>query len=393
VPQDDQARTLHVADAAALAALCRRLAGVPWLALDTEFVRDETYYAQLCLVQLATPELTAVVDVLALGDLQPLHELLADPHLLKVLHAGRQDLEIFYQLAGRVPAPVFDTQLAAPLLGHPDQSGYADLVQRVLGVRLDKAHTRADWRHRPLEPAQLRYAEDDVRYLAQLYPRLRADLCARGRLQWLDEELADLCAADRYRVDPERAWERIKGARNLRGGRELGALGALAAWRERTAMAENRPRGWILRDEVLLDLARRRPRDAGAIAGMRGVSDRAARRYAGGVLEALAEAARRPQPVPLPPPAPQRSDPDREALVDLLMALLRTRAAAHDLHPAVLAGRGQLQALVEDPGAAHPLLSGWRYEVVGRDLQAVVGGSAALCYARGGLRVQGIDGG
>ncbi|HKJ09429.1 MAG TPA: ribonuclease D, partial [Gammaproteobacteria bacterium] len=208
--------TLQVDTPEALAELCRRLDGCDWLALDTEFHREKTYYPQFCLLQLATPELVAWVDPLTVPDLGPLLELLNGEQIVKVFHAARQDLEIFYHLTGRVPAPVFDTQVAAPLLGHPDQAGYGALVSAVLGVNLSKGHARADWTRRPLPAKQLEYALDDVRYLARLYPQLRDELQQRGRLQWLAEDFAALVDPAQYENPPASAWRRIRGTDRLR---------------------------------------------------------------------------------------------------------------------------------------------------------------------------------
>ena len=194
---------LYVDSPAALGDLCNRLAGAEWIAVDTEFLREKTYYPQLCLLQVGTPAVTACVDPLALTDLGPLLDLLYDPAIAKVFHACHQDLEIFYNLRGSVPGPVFDTQIAAPLLGHPEQMGYAGLVEALLGVTLEKAHARADWTRRPLPESQLRYAADDVIYLAQLYPVLRAELAKHGRLQWLADDFAALGDPERYASHPD----------------------------------------------------------------------------------------------------------------------------------------------------------------------------------------------
>ncbi len=375
----------YVDTAPALARLCGRLAGVPWLAVDTEFVRDSTYYPQLCLVQVATLDVVAAIDPLAVTDLAPLEALLADRRTVKVFHAARQDLEIF-ALRGTVPGPVFDTQVAAPLLGFPDQIGYADLVRRVLDVQLDKGHARTDWHRRPLAPAQIEYAEADVRYLARLYLQMRAALEARGRLVWLDGAFAGLEDPRLYVTEPASAWERVKGARSLRA-HELGILQALAAWRERQAIAEDRPRGWILKDEMLLDIARQRPRSIEDLARVRGLPERVLRKHGdallGLVTDALVQAPaelRRELP-------PRRLEPREEVLLDLLVALMRTRAVAADLHPSVVASRGDIEALIVDPQGAHELRGGWRRGLVGADMEALIAGRATLSWAGGELTV------
>src|SRR3569833_1048425 len=268
---------LYIDDTRALAALCTRLRGTEWIALDTEFVREKTLYPILCLIQIASADTLACIDPLALPDLDPLLDVLNDPAITKVMHAARQDMEIFNHLRGELPRPVFDTQLAAPLLGLQEQIGYAALVDNILNVKLDKAHIRADWSQRPLSPAQLEYAADDVRYLAVLYPRLRDTLAAKARLQWLAGDFAELSNPRLYACPPADAWLRIKGTPRLRT-RQLAVAQALAAWREETAQRQNRPRSWILRDENLLDLARLQPLGIGELAQVRGLHEQAVAR-------------------------------------------------------------------------------------------------------------------
>lgn len=239
-----------------LAALVARLRDGEWVALDTEFMRERTYYPQLCLIQIAGPNELACVDPLALDDLEPLTALLTDTSVTKVLHAAVQDLEILWQTTGALPEPVFDTQVAAALLGYPDQIGYATLVASMLGHALDKAHTRTDWSQRPLAAEQVAYAADDVRYLAELYPRIREQLAKRGRLEWVNAESETLADPARYTPDPGQAWKRIKGVDKLRPAQQQ-ALARLAQWRETTAMRRDRPRRWILKDDVLVQLARK----------------------------------------------------------------------------------------------------------------------------------------
>jgi len=253
---------LYLIDQSAFADFCAGLRGAAWLALDTEFIRESTYYPQLCLIQMADPAGSiACIDPLALPSLDPLLDLLYDPAITKVLHAAHQDLEIFFHRFGAVPAPIFDTQRAAQVLGQGPQLGYAALVQQTLGVDLAKSHTRADWQRRPLLPEWLVYAADDVRYLPELYRWQQAALVAGGGLAALTEACAALTDPARYRPAPLESWQRVRQHQRLRGV-QLAVLRALAAWREEQAIAHDRPRRWILDDAALVELARRLPETA-----------------------------------------------------------------------------------------------------------------------------------
>jgi len=376
---------LYVDTPDALVALSERLDDSPWLALDTEFQREKTYYPKLCLLQVATPEVIACVDTLALDDLGPLLGVIYEPRLTKVMHAASQDLEIFYHLRGVPPAPVFDTQLAAPLLGHPDQIGYGALVERVLGARLDKAQTRTDWTRRPLSPAQLRYAADDVRYLAELYPRLRDALEARGRMGWLQEDFAALSDPARYENCPEQAWRRVRAAERLKGPR-LSVLQALAAWREQTAQSEDRPRGWLVRDDVLADMARLMPESADEMSQLRGLHERFVKRHGERLLAIIRDARQRPPHAGPTERRPPRTDAEQDALVDALMAVAGLRGAQESLNPDVLVTRKELARLVLGERELG-VLRGWRRNMVGDALLGMLGGELALCVDRGRLQL------
>ncbi len=374
----------YVDNPEALRRLCERLAGVDWLALDTEFQRDKTFFSRLCLIQVAAADVVACVDPLALEDLDCLLAIVFDPAVTKVMHAAVQDLEIFYYLRGEVPKTIFDTQVAAPLLGFPEQTGYAALVSSMLGVKLSKAHTRADWTRRPLSPGQMSYAADDVRYLAQLYPRLRGTLADKRRLSWLEEDFAALSDPRRYEADPAQAWRRVRGVERLAGER-LSVLQALAAWRERTARRTNRPRNWLIRDDCLLDVARLLPETKQQLGEVRGLSDRFLARHGESVLETIDQARRTP-PEGQPPP-PRRSvrlNPGQSALVDALVTLVSMRGATTCLNPGVIAGRKELEQLVAGDREL-PVLHGWRLDMVGRDLLALLRGELALVVENGAL--------
>ncbi len=358
---------LYIVDQPALNDFCASLRGVSWLALDTEFIREQTYYPQLCLIQIASADRVACIDPLALPSLDPLLDLLYDPAITKVLHAAQQDLEIFYHLRGAVPTPVFDTQLAALVLGHGSQIGYAALVQQLLGVELDKTHTRANWRHRPLAPEWLAYAAADVRFLRELYLRQQAALAARGWLDALAEDFAALAAPDRYRLQPWEAWRRVREHNRLRGVQRA-VLRALAAWREERASTHDRPRRWILDDAALLELARRMPKTPDELSRIRGLPATTVQRQGETLLARIATA--RAEPPEQWPVRTARShvSPEQAAKVDEMLRLIAARADHNRIPSQCLADRWDVEKLLL--GEDSLLLHGWRAAVVGRELLA-----------------------
>lgn len=350
-----------------LAALVARLAGEPRIGLDTEFLRERTYRAQLCLVQLSSPGDAACVDPLAVPDLTALADLLGSAEVTKVMHASRQDLEVLLAVTGLV-RPVFDTQIAAALTGLPAQIGYAEAVRRLLGTELDKSHTRTDWSRRPLSAEQHEYALDDVRYLLPLADRLSEGLERLGRLEWLAEELRALENPSALGIEPENAWQRLKGVRELDPAR-LRLARALAAWRERSAIEHNRPRGWILDDAVLREIILRLPSTPELLAQIPGMPPGVVKRR-GEELLALVRAAGIPDPPP-PPPGRPRPDPVKAALVKKLAGIVHTVARELDLVPELIATRRDLEQLAE--GARDgALLRGWRRATVGERLLAAL---------------------
>ena len=356
-----------ITTAPALAGLVTRLATQARVGLDTEFLRERTYRAQLCLLQLATPGEAVCVDPLTLGDLGGLAQLLAAPAVLKVMHASRQDLEVLLPVAG-LTRPVFDTQIAASLTGLPAQVGYADAVRRLLGKDLAKSHTRTDWSRRPLSSEQIEYALDDVRYLLPLAAQLQEQLQRLGRLEWLEEELTALADVRALTLEPEDAWLRLKGLRDLDPGRERLAR-ALAAWRERCALKHNRPRGWILDDGVLREVVLQVPRTARALAQIAAIPPGVVKRRGEELLECVA-AAQIPEPAP-PLPGRARPDPLKAALVSKLGTIVK--AVAHELRlvPEVLATRRDLEQLA-DGRRDGAVLRGWRRQVLGERLLAAL---------------------
>jgi len=376
---------LYIDTADALDSFCGMLRAADWIVLDTEFLREKTYYPKLCLLQVATPDSVACIDPLALDELTPLLEILFDEGITKVMHSGRQDMEIFYHLAGKLPSPVFDTQVAALMLGYPEQVGYASLVKGELGIELDKLHTRADWTQRPLSDDQIQYAADDVIYLVEIYQRLSEKLATLGRRDWLLEDFQRLTDADLYDNPPADAWQKVKGGNRLRGD-SLSVMQALAGWREQVAQQKNRPKGWILRDDALIDISRHRPASLEALGKIRGLGEGLVRNSGNKIIELVREATGK-APIPFPDKGKQtKLSPDQNALVDVMMALVRLSGEQNNLNPAVLATRKQLEKLVLGEQDA-AVVQGWRKKLVGAQLQAFLDGDLKLCIRDGRLAV------
>lgn len=363
---------------AQLDALCTRLRREVFVTVDTEFMRERTYWPELCVVQLASDTEVAVVDAQAPGiDLAPLAGLLADTNVMKVFHAARQDIEIFVLLFGDVPRPLFDTQVAAMVAGFGDQVGYDALVSSLTGGQIDKAHRFSDWSARPLSQAQITYAAADVTHLRRAYEKLCARLEKDGRLEWVAEEMAALGDAASYRSNPETMWERLRPRTNNR--RMLGILRALAAWREREAQRSNIPRQRMLKDEALLEIAATAPVDADQLARARGIT----RGFADGktgasLLAAVAEARALPEDQ-LPAVPSQRDAPKASpALVSLLKVLLAAKCEQFHVAPKLVANSEDIDRLATEESPAIECLTGWRAEVFGTDAMALKSGQLAL---------------
>ncbi len=352
----------------ALKRLCRQMRGAPWIALDTEFLRSRTYYAHLCLIQVATPDVVACVDPLVHDlDIDPLLDLIYSSNVLKVFHSARQDLEVFHDIRRAVPRPVFDTQIAAALTGYDDQIGYAALVESITGVKLAKQHTRTDWKMRPLTPAQIRYAEDDVRHLRDVYLFLAGRLSALGRKEWLEEECAALADPALYRNEPEQAYRRIRQGHLLSPPAQM-ILRELAAWRERTAQKKNLPRSWVMADTALLEAARAAPKNLEQLAEIKGINIGGARQWGPQILEAVRAGQNTP---------PRRLwngsrplDRRQQALYARMAARVRQVAHEQKIHPGMIARRKDIQELILD-GDSGPLARGWRRRLVGEELRSM----------------------
>lgn len=363
----------------ALADLCSRLAHERYVAIDTEFMRERTYYPELCVVQLGGTTDVAVIDAQAPGiDLAPLAALLANPAVVKVFHAARQDVEIFLYLFAAVPTPIFDTQIAAMVAGFGDQVGYEALVSGLAGGAIDKSHRFSDWSARPLSPAQVTYAAADVTWLRLVYERLMEKLRADNRLDWVGEEMAVLADPLTYRPDPDTMWERLRPRTNNR--RLLGLLRAAAAWREREAQRIDIPRGRLLKDESLLEIAATAPTTAEALTRIRGVT----RGFADGksgqsLIAALRDAAALPDDAL--PDAPKSRDGGARAspaLVALLKVLLAAKCEQHNVAARLLATGEDLDRLATEETPDIPALSGWRRDMFGADALALKAGEITL---------------
>jgi ribonuclease D len=361
------------------------------LALDTEFMRERTYYARLCLMQVGVGGEAWIVDPLEVSDLGPLLEVMADRDVLKVLHAGGQDLEILTRMAGTPPVPVFDTQVAATLAGFPSQVGYARLVKDLFDVDLDKSDTYTDWSRRPLTPAQIEYALSDVRYLPEIHAELTERLTRAGRMSWLKADFERLSDPATYDDVPEQQFRRIKRASSL-SRRQLGVLQGVAAWREREARRRDLPRRWVVGDETLIEVARRQPTTVEDLTAVRGFNLRSTGDGGRGLLEAVREGRERPESE-LPRMAKRpRTIVDIEGVVELMGALVRVRASEHGIAVPLLATRADLERLASGEREECALLEGWRKELVGDDLVDLVEGHVTLRVAGGKVVPERISG-
>ena len=359
-----------IVDGAALVAASGQLAQAPRIALDTEFMRERTYFAELAFVQLADPERIVLVDPLADMDLAPLTALLKAPAQTKVLHAARQDIEVLLPLTGAPLGPVLDTQLAAALLGYPPQVGYGDLVKRELDQVLEKGHARSDWTRRPLSEAQLAYAADDVRWLLPLAARLEEKLDGLGRLEWLREDLAQLADPSIYVLAPADAWQRFKAIEALPPKEQL-RLRALAAWREARAVRRNLPRGWVLADDAARTIARAAPTDLVALKSLDIMAPATADKLGAEILAVLAEAETQPLDG-LVQRQDTRPSATEQALARALSEQMKQVASGLGIAPEVLAPQRELRRLAQGE-AVETVLSGWRLAHLGEPLRTVLG--------------------
>lgn len=359
-----------------LAQFCADLGEASYCVVDTEFIRESTYYPELALIQIASGDRQACIDPLAITEFAPLAELLVKADLLKVFHSSSQDLEILYQKFGAVPAPVFDTQLAAAVLGYNHQVSYADLVQQITGVTLDKKHTRANWLRRPLSMDELDYAMDDVRYLIAVYKELKQKLDSTQRSSWIEKDSRAMSDPENYEVDKSQLWRRLKGVLKLKG-EKLQIASDLCRWREDLAQRQNRPRRWIAKDDALVEIARQKPGDLEALLRIPELSEKTARRHGDELLK-IAAHAETIDPTQWPQHDRFRNmNKQQLALGDCLMALCRKIADKNQVALAALATRKDIDNLILDQKSSR-LSEGWRFSLAGEQLLEFIDGQSTI---------------
>jgi ribonuclease D len=365
-----------------LAQACARLAQHPVITVDTEFLRETTYYPLLCVVQLASPDEAIVIDALADGiDLKPFFELMADEKVLKVFHAARQDIEIIWHEAGILPHPIFDTQVAAMVLGYGDSIAYDQLVERITGHRPDKTHRFTDWSRRPLSKEQVHYAVSDVTHLRDVFAALDADLKKRGRSDWVSEEMDILTSPRTYDFHPERAWERLKT--RVRKPRELAVLMEVAAWREQEAQSRDVPRSRVLKDDAVGDIATHAPTTLEKLAHLRSLPKGFDRSKWGSDIVAAVQRGLARDPASLPKLEKPRNNSNGAAIVELLKVLLRMTSERHAVASKVIATVDDLEQIAADDQADVAALHGWRRELFGEAAISLKHGKLALAIERG----------
>ena len=365
-----------------LAAVCARMAKHPYVTVDTEFLRETTYYPLLCVAQMASPEEAVVIDALANGiDLSPFFALMENESVIKIFHAARQDIEIVWNMAKTIPHPIVDTQVAAMVLGYGDSISYDQLVQRITGDNLDKSHRFTDWTRRPLSDAQIAYALSDVTHLRDVYLKLAVDLEKRGRSSWVEAEMDVLTSPETYRADPERAWERLKS--RVRKPKELGVLIEVAAWREREAQTRDVPRGRVIKDEVIGDIAVQAPTTIERLGHLRSLPKGFERsRWGDQIVDAVKRGLERDVDT-LPRLDRFRPAANGAATVELLKVLLRMTAERHGVAAKVIATIDDLDRIAADDEADVPAMKGWRRELFGEKALAIKHGRLALAVDKG----------
>lgn len=357
------------------------------LCIDTEFLREKTYYAKLCLIQLSTDSEIVLVDPLRVKDMSCLTSLFVDENIVKVFHAASQDLEIILREFGVVPKPLFDTQIAASLLGQVQQIGYGALVQAFCGVKLKKADSFTDWSKRPLTESQLEYAKDDVLYLPEIYYKMTDDLTKRGRIAWLDKDFEELASEERYTEDPRKRYLRLKRSSHL-SRKQLSAARELAAWRELKAQQRNIPRKWVMQDEQIVEACRREARSIDDLYQVRGMRECLPVKEAREVAKLMAAAMDLPEDEYPELPRVARNERNVDAEVDLMYAIVRLRARQNGIAVQTLASHDELAQVARGHYENCEVLNGWRGQLVGKDLMDLVQGNTSVSIGQNGIRIQ-----
>jgi len=359
-----------------LQSYCDSIKHTTILFVDTEFIREKTYAPVLCLIQVATEDTLVCIDPLAISNLEPFLDLVYNPNIMKVFHAPRQDLEIFYNLRQTAPKPLFDTQIAATLLGHADQIGYGNLVNAILKVSLDKKYARTDWTQRPLSAEQLEYAINDVIYLREIYTLILKKLTDNNRIDWLKDDFDFLTSDSTFEVMPDKMWRKVKGNTKL-NGLQRAVLQDLAAWREEKAINSDKPRKWILSDDVILSLAQHQPNSNTTLSKIRGLTDGTIKKSGSKLIEIIKQSKTRPQDSWPTLPKFIKTTTAQDALIDCMMAMVRLCAAKENIAASMLCSKKDLEKwLVTDEPIA--LLSGWRNQLAGQQVSEFLNGNIGI---------------
>lgn len=346
-----------------------------WFTIDTEFIRERSYFSQLCLIQVATDTICVGIDPLAIDDLTPLFETLKNPNILKVFHAAHQDLEIFFNLMGEVPAPIFDTQIAAAVLGVGDQIGYARLVEAYLGKTLEKSQSRTDWSKRPLNDKQILYALDDVRYLHQIYPIMQEQLESLKRSDWLEQDFARFTDPATYTPDTAAMWKKVRGNQSLKGV-QLAILKELCIWREEKAIEKDQPRKWLASDDLMLDIARMKPNNAKAIKSLRSLRGNVNPRFMDAWLTCVQKGLNTPKEDWPKHSRSRKPNTSESLLIDLLMTVLNYQANQHNISPAAIASRKSIEKMILQ--GDNKLSDDWRGKIVNQAFESLLSGKSTI---------------
>lgn len=381
---------MYIANQESLEAFVDRARSSSVLAIDTEFLREKTYYARLCLLQLATDDEVVVVDPFSVESLAVIEPLLTDESIVKLFHAGDQDLEILYHEVGVLPHPVFDTQIAAALLGQSQQVGYGALVHAECGVSLKKIDSFTDWSRRPLSDSQLEYAADDVVYLPRLYRMMTKELTEKGRLTWLDHDFEELVDPARYEQDPRERYRRLKRGNQLTL-RQLSAAREVAAWRETEAQRRNIPRKWVLTDEQIVEACKREARTIDELFMVRGMREKLSTRDARKVVSLLKSGLDLPEDAWPEPDRPSRNEPNVDAQIDLMNALVRLRSKENGIAMQTLASHAELSQVARGHHEGVDVLKGWRRALIGEELLELLAGKLSLRLVNGEVTVERVE--